>query len=170
MTYETLLVERHGTVGWLIFNRPDVGNSMRKSWSVASFQFHSSVVDHQSSLCPPDCLSSRRTLWLERPERRSIKLTRKPSFPQSDKESSLITSRHRVDVDRSSENHKHVHIAFASREQQRILREVLFCSIFQKTCEHIVGEVPKRKLRTNSRADCYFRDMRMVLKHRTPLR
>jgi enoyl-CoA hydratase/carnithine racemase len=28
MTYETLLVERHGTVGWLIFNRPDVGNSM----------------------------------------------------------------------------------------------------------------------------------------------
>jgi len=28
MTYETLLVERHGAVGWLIFNRPDVGNSM----------------------------------------------------------------------------------------------------------------------------------------------
>ena len=28
MTYETLLVERHGAVGWLVFNRPDVGNSM----------------------------------------------------------------------------------------------------------------------------------------------
>ena len=26
--YETLLVERHGDVGWLIFDRPDVGNAM----------------------------------------------------------------------------------------------------------------------------------------------
>jgi enoyl-CoA hydratase len=28
MAYETLLVERHGPVGWLIFDRPDVGNAM----------------------------------------------------------------------------------------------------------------------------------------------
>src|SRR4051812_41112320 len=28
MTYETLRVERDGDVGWLIFNRPDVGNAM----------------------------------------------------------------------------------------------------------------------------------------------
>jgi enoyl-CoA hydratase len=27
-TYETLLVERRGPVGWLVFNRPDVGNAM----------------------------------------------------------------------------------------------------------------------------------------------
>jgi enoyl-CoA hydratase/carnithine racemase len=26
--YDTLLVERHGPVGWLIFNRPEVGNAM----------------------------------------------------------------------------------------------------------------------------------------------
>ncbi len=26
--YERLLVERRGPVGWLIFNRPDVGNAM----------------------------------------------------------------------------------------------------------------------------------------------
>ncbi|HWE67378.1 MAG TPA: enoyl-CoA hydratase/isomerase family protein, partial [Acidimicrobiales bacterium] len=26
--YETLLVERHGPVGWLIFNRPEAGNAM----------------------------------------------------------------------------------------------------------------------------------------------
>ena len=28
MTYETLVVERRGPVGWLIFDRPDVGNAM----------------------------------------------------------------------------------------------------------------------------------------------
>jgi enoyl-CoA hydratase len=28
MSYESLLVESHGPVGWLIFNRPDVGNAM----------------------------------------------------------------------------------------------------------------------------------------------
>ncbi len=28
MTYESLLVERHGPVGWLIFNRPAAGNAM----------------------------------------------------------------------------------------------------------------------------------------------
>jgi enoyl-CoA hydratase len=28
MAYETLLVERHGPVGWLIFDRPDAGNAM----------------------------------------------------------------------------------------------------------------------------------------------
>jgi enoyl-CoA hydratase len=28
MTYESLLVERHGPVGWLIFNRPKAGNAM----------------------------------------------------------------------------------------------------------------------------------------------
>jgi enoyl-CoA hydratase len=28
MSYDTLLVEHHGPVGWLIFNRPDVGNAM----------------------------------------------------------------------------------------------------------------------------------------------
>ena len=28
MTYETLLVEREGPVGWLVFNRPDAGNAM----------------------------------------------------------------------------------------------------------------------------------------------
>ena len=28
MTYESLIVESHGPVGWLIFNRPDVGNAM----------------------------------------------------------------------------------------------------------------------------------------------
>ena len=28
MTYETLLVERRGPVGWLTFNRPDAGNAM----------------------------------------------------------------------------------------------------------------------------------------------
>ncbi len=28
MTYETLLVERDGPVGWITFNRPDVGNAM----------------------------------------------------------------------------------------------------------------------------------------------
>ncbi|MCU1462872.1 MAG: Enoyl-CoA hydratase/isomerase [Acidimicrobiales bacterium] len=28
MTYTTLLVERRGPVGWLIFNRPDIGNAM----------------------------------------------------------------------------------------------------------------------------------------------
>ena len=28
MTYETLRVERHGPVGWLVFDRPDVGNAM----------------------------------------------------------------------------------------------------------------------------------------------
>jgi enoyl-CoA hydratase len=28
MAYETLLVERHGPVGWLVFDRPDVGNAM----------------------------------------------------------------------------------------------------------------------------------------------
>ena len=28
MSYETLLVERHGPVGWLIFNRPDSSNAM----------------------------------------------------------------------------------------------------------------------------------------------
>jgi enoyl-CoA hydratase/carnithine racemase len=28
MTYSTLLVEREGAVGWLTFNRPDVGNAM----------------------------------------------------------------------------------------------------------------------------------------------
>lgn len=28
MTYETLLVERHGPVGWLIFDRPDAGNAL----------------------------------------------------------------------------------------------------------------------------------------------
>ena len=28
MSYETLLVERHGPVGWLIFNRPDSANAM----------------------------------------------------------------------------------------------------------------------------------------------
>ncbi|MGI8663425.1 MAG: enoyl-CoA hydratase/isomerase family protein [Acidimicrobiales bacterium] len=28
MSYETLLVERDGPVGWLIFNRPDAGNAM----------------------------------------------------------------------------------------------------------------------------------------------
>ena len=28
MTYETLLVERRGAVGWLTFNRPDAGNAM----------------------------------------------------------------------------------------------------------------------------------------------
>ena len=26
--YETLLVERRGPAGWLVFNRPDVGNAM----------------------------------------------------------------------------------------------------------------------------------------------
>jgi enoyl-CoA hydratase len=31
MTYETLIVEHHGAVGWLIFNRPDVGNSMNSA-------------------------------------------------------------------------------------------------------------------------------------------
>ena len=28
MAYESLIVESHGPVGWLIFNRPDVGNAM----------------------------------------------------------------------------------------------------------------------------------------------
>lgn len=28
MTYQTLEVERHGPVGWLVFDRPDVGNAM----------------------------------------------------------------------------------------------------------------------------------------------
>src|SRR5258707_1232484 len=28
VSYETLLIERVGPVGWLIFNRPDAGNSM----------------------------------------------------------------------------------------------------------------------------------------------
>lgn len=28
MRYTTLLIERHGPVGWLIFNRPEVGNAM----------------------------------------------------------------------------------------------------------------------------------------------
>jgi enoyl-CoA hydratase len=28
VSYDTLLVERHGDVGWLIFDRPDVGNAM----------------------------------------------------------------------------------------------------------------------------------------------
>jgi enoyl-CoA hydratase/carnithine racemase len=28
MAYETLLVERHGPVGWLVFDRPDAGNAM----------------------------------------------------------------------------------------------------------------------------------------------
>lgn len=28
MTYDTLLVEREGPIGWLIFNRPDAGNAM----------------------------------------------------------------------------------------------------------------------------------------------
>ena len=28
MSYETLLIERMGPVAWLIFNRPDAGNSM----------------------------------------------------------------------------------------------------------------------------------------------
>ena len=28
MAYETLLVERHGPVGWLVFNRPGVANAM----------------------------------------------------------------------------------------------------------------------------------------------
>ena len=28
MAYETLVVERHGPVGWLIFDRPDAGNAM----------------------------------------------------------------------------------------------------------------------------------------------
>jgi enoyl-CoA hydratase/carnithine racemase len=28
MRYETLVVERHGPVGWLVFNRPDAGNAM----------------------------------------------------------------------------------------------------------------------------------------------
>jgi enoyl-CoA hydratase/carnithine racemase len=28
MTYDTLLVERNGPVGWLVFNRPDAGNAM----------------------------------------------------------------------------------------------------------------------------------------------
>jgi len=28
MTYETLLVERRGPVGWLTFNRPEAGNAM----------------------------------------------------------------------------------------------------------------------------------------------
>ncbi len=28
MAYETLRVERHGAVGWLVFDRPDVGNAM----------------------------------------------------------------------------------------------------------------------------------------------
>ena len=28
MTYETLLVEREGPIGWLVFNRPDAGNAM----------------------------------------------------------------------------------------------------------------------------------------------
>jgi enoyl-CoA hydratase/carnithine racemase len=28
VTYSTLLVERHGDVGWLVFDRPDVGNAM----------------------------------------------------------------------------------------------------------------------------------------------
>ena len=27
-TYETLLVERDGPVGWLVFNRPEAGNAM----------------------------------------------------------------------------------------------------------------------------------------------
>ncbi len=27
-SYDTLLVERHGPVGWLIFDRPEVGNAM----------------------------------------------------------------------------------------------------------------------------------------------
>ena len=28
MAYDTLLVERRGPVGWLIFDRPDAGNAM----------------------------------------------------------------------------------------------------------------------------------------------
>ena len=28
MAYETLLVERRGPVGWLVFDRPDAGNAM----------------------------------------------------------------------------------------------------------------------------------------------
>jgi enoyl-CoA hydratase/carnithine racemase len=28
MSYETLIVERRGPVGWIVFNRPDVGNAM----------------------------------------------------------------------------------------------------------------------------------------------
>ncbi len=28
MTYETLLVEREGPIGWLVFNRPEAGNAM----------------------------------------------------------------------------------------------------------------------------------------------
>jgi enoyl-CoA hydratase/carnithine racemase len=28
MSYETLLVEREGPIGWLVFNRPDAGNAM----------------------------------------------------------------------------------------------------------------------------------------------
>ena len=28
MAYETLLVERRGPVGWLVFNRPKAGNAM----------------------------------------------------------------------------------------------------------------------------------------------
>jgi enoyl-CoA hydratase len=28
MTYETLITERHGPVGWLVFNRPEAGNAM----------------------------------------------------------------------------------------------------------------------------------------------
>lgn len=31
MTYDTLLVERHGPVGWLIFNRPDQLNAMNNA-------------------------------------------------------------------------------------------------------------------------------------------
>ena len=29
--YETLIVERQGPVGWLVFNRPQVGNAMNAS-------------------------------------------------------------------------------------------------------------------------------------------
>ena len=32
---ETLLLERHGPVGWLIFNRPDVGNAMNAAMMAA---------------------------------------------------------------------------------------------------------------------------------------
>jgi enoyl-CoA hydratase/carnithine racemase len=28
MMYDTLLVERRGPVGWLIFNRPEAGNAL----------------------------------------------------------------------------------------------------------------------------------------------
>jgi enoyl-CoA hydratase len=33
MSYQTLLVERHGPVGWIVFNRPESGNAMNAAMS-----------------------------------------------------------------------------------------------------------------------------------------